>query len=552
MRSETTLTEEMRQRFYAAGRWKDHVLTDYLDRAAARWPAKPAIVDPFRRITYGELRPLVDRVAAGFLARGIGPGDVVTVQLPNWIEFVVAHLALERIGAVTNSAMTIFRQAEMRFILRFAESKAIVIPSTFRRFDHTAMIAELWPELPELQHVFVVGDDVPSGMESFRAFMARPWEREAAAEHRRLAGMRRNPDEVVLLIFTSGTTGEPKGVQHTSNTSLHGSYVMAEALRMSPDDVLLMPSPIAHATGLGYGVRLPLMLGATMVLQDMWDPEEAARFIARERCTFTMGATPFLHGLVGLETLAQYDVASLRFFCCAGAPIPRDLVRRAGERMPNLMVVPAYGLTECFAHSITPFDAPPAKVVSTDGRLVNGMEGRIVDDANQPLPPDQPGEHVCRGATLFVGYYRRPEATRAAIDEQGWFHTGDICTSDEDAYLRVVGRKKDLVIRGGINISPAEIEDLLFSHPKVQNVAIVGMPDERLGERICAYIVPRGGESLALEDVTGYLRAKGLAVQKLPERIEIVGEFPMTPSGKVQKFKLREDIARKVGLKHLV
>jgi cyclohexanecarboxylate-CoA ligase len=546
------LTEEMRQRFYMAGRWKNHVMIDYLDRAAGQWPDKPAVIDARQRVTYGELRRLVDRVATGFLALGIGPGDVITIQLPNWVEFVVAHLAAERIGAVTNSAMTIYRQAEMRFIMRFAESKAAVIPSVFRKFDHTAMIDELRPDLPALQHVFVVGDDVPSGMTSFREFMARPWEQEHPAEYQRLRSLRPDPDAVILLIFTSGTTGEPKGVQHTSNTSLHGSYVMAETLRLTPEDVFLMPSPIAHATGLGYGVRLPLMLGATMVLQDIWDPADAARFVARERCTFTMGATPFLHGLVGLETLAQHEVSSLRFFVCAGAPIPRDLVRLASQRMPSLKVIPAYGLTESFAHYITPPDAPVEKIVSTDGRIVNGMEGAIVDDQQRILPPGQPGEHVCRGATLFVGYYRRPEMTRAVIDERGWFHTGDICTLDDDGYLRVVGRKKDLIIRGGINISPAEIEDLLFTHPKVQNVAVVGMPDERLGERICAYIIPRGGESVTLEEVTSYLRAKGLAVQKLPERIEVVSEFPMTPSGKVQKFKLREDIAQKVGLKHLV
>ncbi|MBI3968562.1 MAG: AMP-binding protein [Chloroflexi bacterium] len=536
-----TLTQEQIERFYHLGRWQDHRLTDYLDRHAQSTPDRVALVDRSGQLTYAELLTRVNSAAQALLDLGITAGDAVSIQLPNWWQFVVAHLALTRIGAVTNPCMTIFREWEMEFILGLTESVAIVVPGVFRKHDHAGMIGRLRDRLPKLRTVMVAGSEPPAGALSFEAVI------DGVLPTAAVTASRPSPEDINTLMFTSGTTAEPKGVLHTHNTNLHGATVMIEALSMTADDVVMMSSPIAHATGLCYGVRLPLMLGARMVLQEQWDVEQACQLIEREKVTFSMGATPFVHGLVGFEGLARYDVSSLRHFICAGAPIPRELIRQAEERIPNCKVLAAYGLSESYAHTILRPDAPPEKFYTSDGSLANGMEGKNVDDAGNECPPGMPGEHCTKGASLFVGYYKRPEATAEAIDGEGWFRTGDICTFDEDGYLRVVGRKKDLIIRGGINISPGEIEDLLFTHPAVRQVAVIGLPDERLGERICAYVVPKEAATITFEDVTSFLRAQGLAIQKLPERLEVVEEFPMTPSGKIQKFKLREDVAAKVG-----
>jgi cyclohexanecarboxylate-CoA ligase len=450
--------------------------------------------------------------------------------LPNWWQFTALHLACLRLGAISGPLMPIFRERELAFMLGLAEAKVFVVPRSFRGFDHAAMAQGLRAGLPALQHVLVVGD-------SFETLLDTP--REERTDLLRLfAGREPAPDEVVEVQYTSGTTGEPKGVMHTSNTLMATVDAFAERLALGRDDVVLMASPMAHQTGFLYGMMMPLVLGATAVLQDIWDPRRAAAAIAAERVNFTMGATPFLADLTGVVAEGVQEVSSLRTFVSAGAPIPRALVERAGQVL-EANIISAWGMTENGAVTMTRPGDPPDKTIGTDGVCLPGMEIRVVDPEGRPLPTGAEGLLKARGAFNFVGYLKRPHLY--GHDAEGWFDTGDLARIDADGYVRITGRAKDILIRGGENIPVVEIEGLLFRHPQVQAVAIVGMPDVRLGERACAFVVPRPGAAPTLKELTCFLEQEHkVARQYLPERLELVDDLPRTPSGKVQKFRLRE------------
>jgi cyclohexanecarboxylate-CoA ligase len=429
--------------------------------------------------------------------------------------------------------MPIFRQRELRFMLGFAEAKVMVVPRRFRGFDYPPMLEELRGELPALRHVLVVDDGGGSFAE---ALLER--RREDAPDAATLFQARRpRPDDVTELQYTSGTTGEPKGVMHTANTLLSNLLGIVGNLGLTGRDVTLMGSPLAHQTGFLYGMLMPIMLGGKAVLMDVWNPEHAAQLIQDEGVTFTMGSTPFLADLADTPAVERYDLSTLRIFVTAGAPIPRVLVHRAMERL-GALVVSAWGMTENGAATCTRPGDPPQKVFETDGKPIPGMEVRVVGAEGQPLPTGQEGRLQARGMCNFVGYLKRPE--RYDTDAEGWFETGDLARMDPDGYIRISGRAKDIIIRGGENIPVAEVEGALYRHPAVQDAAIVAMPDERLGERACAFVVLREGHSLTFAELVAHLEAERMARTYFPERLEVVDSMPRTASGKIQKFHLRQ------------
>jgi cyclohexanecarboxylate-CoA ligase len=528
--------EKRRAAMRAGDFWRDETLLDHLARVLAATPDKTAIVAPRaeqggeRRLTYRELGGLADQAAAGLAERGIGRGDVVSFQLPNWWEFSVLHLACLKLGAVSNPLMIIFRERELTFMLGLAEAKVLVVPRQFRGFDYAAMAKGLREKLPALRHVFIAGGD---GEDAFETLLAATAGGAVGAPAR---DGRLSPDDVIQLLYTSGTTGEPKGVMHTSNTMLSNLAPFAARLRLGKDDVIHMPSPMAHQLGFMYGLVLPVMLGATAVLQDIFVAEEMRNQIAREGATFTMGATPFLNDLSDYVERNKAATPSLRVFVSAGAPIPRALVTKARQAL-GAAIVSAWGMSENGAVSTTRPDDPEEKTTMTDGLALPGMELRIVDAAARTLPPGREGQLQVRGCSNFVGYLKRPEL--ANTDAEGWFDTGDLARMDEDGYIRIAGRSKDIIIRGGENIPVVEVEGLLFKHPAVAAVAIVGYPDPRLGERACAFVTLREGAALSFEEMAAHLKAQQMAPNYVPERLEIVPDLPRTPSGKIQKFKLR-------------
>ena len=536
---ETALVGARARELAACGLWRDETPAQYLDRWATKRPDRTAMVDGAGRWTWRELAGTVERVAYGLAAHGVTAGRVVACQLPNWNEFVVVLLAAERLGAVVNPIPPIYRASELRFMLNRLEAAAVVIPGVFRGYDHVAMLAALRPEVPSIEHVFVARGTPGQGMQPFGALTDTAW--EARPGRRGLPGT--DPNAVHEVIFTSGTTGEPKGVMHTPNTVLANVFPVLERLERSERDVILMASTFAHQTGYLYGYCALLALGATGVWLDVWSAEAAARLVAREGVTFTMGATPFLRDLTYVP--GRHDFSSLEVFISAGAPIPRPLVADARARL-GCAISPGWGMSENgLVTCVGPRD-PAEKVLATDGSPAHGMELAIVDAEDRPLPPDTEGDLLVRGASQFLGYYKREDFTRDSHTADGWFRTGDRGRIDGDGYLSITGRTKDLIIRGGENIPVAEVESVLFTHPKVSGVAVVGMPDARLGERACAFVIPKGGAALTLAELVAWLDAHQLARQKFPERLELVDEFPLTPSGKIQKYRLRHAIAERL------
>jgi cyclohexanecarboxylate-CoA ligase len=536
---DTSLTPERIAESTGRGHWRNESLETYLDRWATRRPGKTALVDAVGRHTYAELAALVERAAYGLRALGGEPGTVISCQLPNWNETIVLFLAAARLGAIVNPIPPTYRASELRFMLGLLESRVMVIPETFRGFCYTDMLAGVRPALPRLEHVFVVRGTPPAGMRPWTALTDSAW--ESREGKRPLPGS--DPNRVHEIVFTSGTTGEPKGVMHTPNTTLSTIYSVIDRLQVSERDVILMSSTLGHQTGYLYGYCLNFLLGATAVWLDVWNAAEAARLIEAERVTFTMGATPFLQDLTYVST--PHDLASLRVFISAGASIPRQLVVDARARL-GCAISAGWGMTENGLVTCNGLADPEAKVFGTDGAPLPGMALRVVDEAERDVPAGVEGDLLVTGPAQFVGYFKRPEFTRQAHTPDGWFRTGDRATLDEEGYLAITGRSKDVIIRGGENIPVAEVENLLFAHPKVAGVAIVAMPDPRLQERACAFVIPRAGDALTLAELVAYLDARQLAKQKFPERLEIVSEFPMTPSGKIQKYRLRQLIKDKL------
>lgn len=542
MRYETLLTAQQGERFRAGSRWPDRLLVDALDAAVARRPLQQALADPRGRLTYAELGEQAERCALAFFDLGLRRGDVVTVQLPNWNEFVVVALALERIGAVINPVAPIFRQRELRVMLRLARSVAAVVPASFRGFNYPAMYAELREDAPSLQHVIAVGD-AAAGAFGWDELLARG----ATLAHLQpaLAWLRPDPDDVVELIFTSGTTGEPKGVLHTPNTLGAAVYAAIAALGLSGDDVVHLASTFGHQTGFLYGVVLPIALGARAVYQDVWDPGAFVRLVEEEGISFSMGATPFLADIVRAPNLAEHALGSLRTFICAGAPIPQPLAVEVARRL-SVRLVPGWGMSECALATAVFRDDPVEQIVTSDGRPFPGMEVVVRDGQGGRAPIGEEGDLYVRGAFNFAGYVQGRGFSERFHDADGWFETGDRARLDAGGYIRITGRSKDLIIRGGENVPVKEIEDVIICHPHVRAVALIAVPDERLGEIGCACIVPEAGQTPSLDDLRAVLAEQQVTRQFWPEQVVLLDEFPMTPIGKVQKFRLREHVQQRV------
>ncbi|WP_150305806.1 cyclohexanecarboxylate-CoA ligase [Pseudomonas saliphila] len=537
---------ERRAEMVSLGAWNDRIITDYLDEIVSETPDSLAVVgyrvasDERKELTYGQLDSIVTRMAAGLAALGVGKGEVVSCQLPNWWEMIALNLACVRIGAVLNPLMPIFRERELRFMLAHAETRVLVVPQSFRNFNYAEMVANIRADLPNLKQVLVIGGQ---GDDSFeKVLLERAWEEDTDTAAL-FAERKPSADDVIQLLFTSGTTGEPKGVLHTSNTLFSNVRPYAERLHLKADDVIMMSSPMAHQTGFLYGVLMPVYLKARVVLQDIWDARAFGRIASAEKPTFTMASTPFLADLIDTAPTATGNLDSLRIFVSAGAPIPGALVERAAGVLPA-KIISAWGMTENGAVTMTRPEDDASRSSTTDGVALPFMEVKVENDQHEQLGAGQEGNLLVRGASLFVGYLKRPELY--SVDAEGWFATGDLATIDADGYIRITGRTKDVIIRGGENIPVVEIENLLYKHPGISAVALVGCPDQRLGERMCAYVTLHNGYTdLTLDEVAAFLSKQGVSRNYLPEYLEVLQELPRTPSGKIQKFKLR-DMAQNV------
>ncbi|MCO8073789.1 cyclohexanecarboxylate-CoA ligase [Acinetobacter lwoffii] len=529
------------------GYWLNQTILDFLRSAVEKNPDKTALVSvkvenqTEQTFSYQQLWDMTNKIALGLKQLGVEKNDVVSCQLPNWWEFTLLYLACSRMGAVLNPLMSIFRERELEFMLKHGESKVFVVPKTFRNFNHEQLANQLQNKLDSLKHVVVVNGEGENNFDHLLLNHGLEQDASAVAE---LDSLESGPDDITQLIFTSGTTGEPKGVMHTANTLFSNIVPYAERLHLTENDVVLMASPMAHQTGFMYGLMMPIQLNTKVVLQDVWDVAKAVDLIHQHQVNFTMTSTPFLNDLSNTVAEQHDKVDSLKIFLCAGAPIPGPLVQKARETL-GVKVISAWGMTECGAVTLTLPEDEDERSFNTDGIALPGVEIKIVDKKGQTKAVNESGRLMIRTCSNFGGYLKRPHLNDT--DAEGWFDTGDIAYQDEQGYIRICGRKKDVIIRGGENIPVAEIESLLYKHPNIATVALVAYADERMGERACAIIKLKDpSQPLSFNELVDFLKTHNLAMQYLPERLEIWEDIPMTPSGKIQKFKLRELLAQHI------
>lgn len=519
------------QAYKAGGAWMNKTTSDFAQLRAQQTPDRVAVVEGDRRLGYAFLLAEAQRLAAGLRDLGLHKGDVISFQLPNWWESVVVNLAASLGGWAVNPIVPIYRDAEVGFILNDCQAKVVFVPQQFRSIDYVGMLRRIADEGGARPLVVTVRATEPApGVPTYEnlGVGSAPWTHNETT-----------PDDLKLVLYTSGTTGRPKGVLHSHNTLMAELQAVTDFWRTTDSDVVIMPSPVTHITGYSYALEYGFFRGIKVVLMERWDAQQALALIQAEQATITVGATPFLAELTAAVESSGARLPSFRLFASGGAPVPPDLVLRASRAMPNCLVCRVYGSSESPTVTLGINQAADQeRAAVTDGKVFNN-EVRIVDaETGHPLGVDEIGEIVVRGPEVMLGY-SRAEDTRTAFDAQGFFRTGDLGRLSADGFITVTGRKKDLIIRGGENVSPKEVEDLLHAHPDVLEAAVVAMPHARLGETPCAYVVLKPGRAMALAQMADYLDTKHLARQKFPEQLFVVEALPKTASGKILKHVLR-------------
>ncbi|HFN4608592.1 TPA: medium-chain fatty-acid--CoA ligase [Escherichia coli] len=539
MKVTLTFNEQRRAAYRKQGLWGDASLADYWQQTARAMPDKIAVVDNHgASYTYSALDHAASCLANWMLAKGIESGDRIAFQLPGWCEFTVIYLACLKIGAVSVPLLPSWREAELVWVLNKCQAKMFFAPTLFKQTRPVDLILPLQNQLPQLQQI--VGVDKLAPATSSLSLS------QIIADNTPLTtGITTHGDELAAVLFTSGTEGLPKGVMLTHNNILASERAYCARLNLTWQDVFMMPAPLGHATGFLHGVTAPFLIGARSVLLDIFTPDACLALLEQQRCTCMLGATPFVYDLLNVLEKQPADLSALRFFLCGGTTIPKKVARECQQLGIKLLSV--YGSTESSPHAVVNLDDPLSRFMHTDGYAAAGVEIKVVDDARKTLPPGCEGEEASRGPNVFMGYFDEPELTARALDEEGWYYSGDLCRMDEAGYIKITGRKKDIIVRGGENISSREVEDILLQHPKIHDACVVAMPDERLGERSCAYVVLKAPHhSLSLEEVVAFFSRKRVAKYKYPEHIVVIEKLPRTASGKIQKFLLRKDIMRRL------
>jgi fatty-acyl-CoA synthase len=535
----------------------------FFDDVCAAWPARPALVVRHQnvRLSYAELRQQADALAAGLLTLGLQPGDRIGIWSPNNSEWVLTQFATAKAGLILVNINPAYRTAELEYALNKVGCKALILAERFKTSDYVGMLRELAPELPHavpgkleaprlpaLRSVILLADTAQPGMFRFADILGRGGSTEA----QRLAELAAQLqfDDPINIQFTSGTTGFPKGATLSHHNILNNGFFIGEAMRLTPEDRLCIPVPLYHCFGMVLGNLAALTHGACMVFPgEGFDPLTTLQTVAEERCTALHGVPTMFIAQLDHAEFKRFDLASLRTGIMAGSPCPIEVMKRAVADMHLDEITIAYGMTETSPVSFqSSTDDPFDRRVSTVGRIQPHLEVKVVDRDGRIVPRGTPGELLTRGYSVMLGYWSDEERTREAIDAARWMHTGDLATVDADGYCNIVGRIKDMVIRGGENVYPREIEEFLYRHPKIQDVQVIGVPDDRYGEEICAWVKLRPGAATTEEDIKSFCRDQ-IAHYKVPRYVKFVDEFPMTVTGKIQKFIMRERTIDELGLK---
>lgn len=534
----TRLTDELIAENTASGIWRNLTLADQLDDLLARNPDKVLFIEGKTRVTVAEANRQARTLASALQKRGLIAGDVVSFELPNWPETVMIDLACAMLGLVCNPIIPIYRDAEVSYILKDAGTKAVFIPTTFRKFDYADMVARHRADLPGLEHVITVRGEA-AGATSFEGLLAE-------GDPDDLVQPDVDPNAVKLIMYTSGTTGRPKGVLHSHNTIDTEIQAISKFLSLGESDVILMPSPVSHITGYLYGIQMPFTLNAPAVFMETWDAASAANIIDEFGVTFTIAATVFLQELIDVAAKSDRNLPSLRYFPSGGAPVPPEVVYNAHKAFARCVCSRVYGSTEAPTVTLGVNSRDEEKLGATTEGYIVGHEVKIIDPATgHEVPPGVEGEILSRGPEMCLGY-ADDDHNAEAFEPDGYFHTGDLAMMTQAGAMVITGRSKDLIIRGGENISPREIEDALHEHPAIHEAAVVAMPHLRMGETGCAFLILEDGAVLTFDELIVFLGATGMAKQKYPERIEIIETFPRTAAGKIRKNVLRDEVVAKL------
>ena len=531
----TIVKPELAERWREAGQWGSETFFDVLARRTALHPDRELFVDGQQRITYAGLKDKVERCAAFLRRVGIRRGDVVTIQLPNRIAFPVVFFSLELIGAIANKVNPDFRVRELDYILRFSGSRALICPATFKGFDYVAMARQLRVAIPELAHVIVAGSGADGELNLEQGIAdSQPL---APAERVRISA-----DQVYRMAFTSGTTGNPKCVLHSFNTTLPAVRQINTDMGVTDREVQLVFLPVC--LNWGYLCLLQAILsGSRAVLLERFSAPAALELIARERVTYIATAPASIVAMLNEPGLSAYDVASLRVVITGGASAAIETIRDYQARMPGHLIE-LYGMLETGFHTYTRFSDDPAKVNGTIGRVVASMELKILDEAGREVGPGEVGEIAALGPSVHLGYHANAAANTEAFTDLGWFRTGDLGRMVDGAgNVEIVGRRKEIINRGGKKFFPREVEEILYTHPKIMHAAMVGVADRRLGERNCLIVIPKPGQVVTLAELIGHLKGQ-VADFKLPEEMHIVAELPFTATGKLRRHVLAERVAK--------
>jgi fatty-acyl-CoA synthase len=525
-------------------------LGETLDRAAIAFPDKEAVCfvdDEECRLTYSELNEEVNRMAVGLIKLGIKAGDKISLWMPNRAEWIVAWFAAPKIGAIMVPMDTWYKPSEAEYIIGHSESVAIVTSTEFGKTNFLSMIEQIRPNLPLLKNIIVVNRNgytqEKEGIVSYNSLleMGNDWRENQEYTDRRFQN---ELDNVAFILYTSGTTGKPKGAMLTHMNIVANAKDAASIMKVTHRDRLLVPVPFSHLFGCVLGVTLTVVHGGSIVVMETFEPEDVLKVIEGEKCTICHGVpTMFIRELEVLK-VHNYDTTSLRTGIIAGAPCPVDTM----EGIMNVMkcnICIGYGLTECSLVTLTRFEDTLEQRVETIGKPLPNVDVKIVDENHNLLPQGEKGELACKGYNVMKGYFKMPEQTEKAIDSEGWLYTGDLATVDEKGYYKIVGRKKDMVIVGGFNVYPREIEEYLISNPKVMEVAVVGVPDHDLGELVAAVVIPEPDIELTPQEIVDYCYGK-MASAKVPRYVFLEDELPISSRGKVQKFILRDTLAQRI------
>jgi non-ribosomal peptide synthetase component E (peptide arylation enzyme) len=532
------LEPELARSYKARGLWTGQTFFEVLERQARKHPEREVFADAGGRISYGGLKDKVERCAEFLRRIGIKRGDVVTIQLPNRIAFPVVFLSLELIGAIANKVNPDFRARELEYILKFSNSRAFVCPREFKSFDYVAMAKALKQAVSNLEHVIVAGGAAEDAHDLDAGLRECP---PISAGHR----VKMDPDEIFRMAFTSGTTGDPKCVLHSFNSTLYAGYLLNSDMKVTEDDVMLVYLPM----GLNWGyfcMLQTIMAGCRAVLFERFTARGALELIARERVSYIATAPASIVAILNDPELAKFDTGSLRVVITGGASAAIETIRDYQARMRGSLIE-LYGMLETGFHTYTRFTDDPQKVNGTIGRVVGEMELRIIDEAGNDVPHGEIGEIAARGPTVHLGYHNNPAANASAFIKGGWFRTGDLGRYvDAQNNVQITGRSKEIINRGGKKFFPREVEEILYTHPKILHAAIVGIPDQRLGERNCLCVVPKPQQQLALGEVVSFLKGQ-VADYKLPEMIEQFDDLPMTGTGKIRRHILRDLVTARMG-----